>query len=97
MPLLAALDGLGPAEGADVFHGTLAAALIDWALPALRERSLQTVLLGGGCVMNRVLTERLMTGFARQGVRALIPRAVPANDGGLSLGQAWVAALELAR
>ena len=45
--------------------------------------------------MNRVLAELLVGGFARRGVTALLPRAVPANDGGLSLGQAWVAALEL--
>lgn len=47
--------------------------------------------------MNAVLTEGLIEGFARHGVTALVPRRVPANDGGLSLGQAWVAAHHLIR
>jgi hydrogenase maturation protein HypF len=95
LPLLDALIGRPAASGADVFHGTLAAALVDWTLPALEARGLSTVVLGGGCVVNKVLAELLVGGFARRGVTALLPRAVPANDGGLSLGQAWVAALEL--
>jgi len=66
---------------------------VDWALPALRERGMRRVILGGGCVMNEVLAGLCEAGFARHGVKVLVPRAVPANDGGLSLGQAWVAAL----
>jgi hydrogenase maturation protein HypF len=95
LPLLDALPGRPQGNGADVFHGTLAAALVDWASPALGARGLDTVVLGGGCVMNKVLAELVVGGFARRGVTALLPRAVPANDGGLSLGQAWVAALAL--
>lgn len=91
LPLLDALIGRDPADGADFFHGTLAAALIDWTMPALDARGLRHVALGGGCLMNRVLAEGLVAGFAARGVEALLPRAVPANDGGLALGQAWVA------
>jgi hydrogenase maturation protein HypF len=88
-PLLDVVSGLAPADGANLFHGTLTAALIDWALPAVEGGR---IALAGGCVMNAVLTEGLIDGFARHGVAAVIPRKVPANDGGLSLGQAWVAA-----
>lgn len=95
LPLLDALIGRPAADGADVFHGTLAAALVDWALPAVRAKADGVVVLSGGCVMNRVLTESLVAGFARHGVEALVPRRVPANDGGLSLGQAWIAALAM--
>ncbi len=94
LPLLGALVGRSPAEGAEVFHGTLAAALVEWALPVVKARSSGVVALGGGCVLNDVLSGLLIDGFSRQGVEALVPRAVPANDGGLSLGQAWVAALQ---
>lgn len=97
LPLLEALAGRTPGDGANVFHGTLAAALVDWTLPQLAARDLRHVVLGGGCVMNKVLAQALVAGFAQQGIEVLLPRKVPANDGGLSLGQAWVAALGLMR
>ncbi len=94
LPLLDALIGRPAPNGADVFHGTLAAALVEWALPAARAHD-ATVVLSGGCILNRTLTELLIQGFARHGIAALLPRQVPANDGGLSLGQAWIAAQRL--
>lgn len=91
-PLLQRLLSVGSAEtGADLFHGGLTAALIAWTLPELRARDLDFVVLSGGCLMNAVLAEGLAAGFAAQGVRVLLPRLAPANDGGLALGQAWVA------
>ena len=90
--LLSAADAV---EGAELFHGTLAAALVDWTLPALRARGLDRAVLSGGCLMNGVLAEELVTGFHAAGVEALLPRLAPANDGGLSLGQAWVASFAL--
>ena len=91
-PLLNALLELPPVHGANLFHGTLAAALIDWSLAVLNAPE---IVLSGGCIQNAVLTEALVEGFARHGVTALIPTRVPAGDGGLSLGQAWVAAQHL--
>jgi hydrogenase maturation protein HypF len=88
-PLLDALRDRTPVQGANLFHGTLVAALIDWSLPVLPTPE---IALSGGCIQNAVLTEALVEGFARHGVTALIPSLVPAGDGGLSLGQAWVAA-----
>lgn len=90
LPLLDALRGMSPEDGADAFHGTLAAALVDLALPALGEA--RVVALGGGCLANAVLTRALADGFAAYGVEVLLPRRAPAGDGGLALGQAWVCA-----
>ncbi|MDX2011033.1 MAG: carbamoyltransferase HypF [Myxococcaceae bacterium] len=86
--LLRALPGRSPIDGANVFHGTLAAALVDWATPHVVDG---VIALSGGCVMNGLLAELLVRGFAARGVTALLNRAVPSNDGGLSLGQAFVA------
>lgn len=90
-PLLESLLQINAQEGAERFHGTLAAALVAWAMPELAARGLDRIALSGGCLMNAVLAEALSAGFAARGITALLPRRAPANDGGLSLGQAWVA------
>jgi hydrogenase maturation protein HypF len=90
LPLLDALRGMTPEDGADFFHGTLAAALVELALPALR--SDRVIAVGGGCIVNAALTHGLVEGFAAHGVDVLLPRLAPPGDGGLALGQAWVCA-----
>lgn len=93
LPLLEELLQVNAGDGADLFHGTIAAALVDWTLPDLARRGLTDVVLSGGCLMNGVLAGLLVEGFAAQGVAARLPRLAPANDGGLALGQAWAAGL----
>ncbi len=92
-PLLGRLlDGdLKPSEGADLFHGTLAAGLAAWIAQAAARLGETRAALGGGCLMNRVLAEALCAELRRLGVAPLLPRVAPANDGGLSLGQAALA------
>jgi hydrogenase maturation protein HypF len=46
---------------------------------------------GGGCFMNAILARGLRAALATLGIRLLEAQAAPPNDGGLSLGQAWVA------
>jgi hydrogenase maturation protein HypF len=41
--------------------------------------------------MNRILAENLTASLRAGGLEAWLPRAVPANDGGISLGQAAMA------
>jgi hydrogenase maturation protein HypF len=50
------------------------------------------VALSGGVFQNRVLLEEVVARLESGGRRVLCPRQVPANDGGLALGQAVVAA-----
>lgn len=95
-PLLGLLaDGIEAAEGAALFHGTLIAGLVEWASAAASARGLRQVALSGGCFLNKVLSEGLVEGLAANGLEALVARAVPPNDGGLSLGQAFVVAAAL--
>jgi len=95
LPLLGELSHLNATDGADLFHGTLISALLDWVMTVLKAEGQTRVVLSGGCLANAVLADGLMAGFASKGISALTARQVPAGDGGLSLGQAWVAAQRL--
>jgi hydrogenase maturation protein HypF len=77
--------------GAALFHATLAAALADWAAGAARRTGIRRVAAAGGCLLNRVLANGLGAGLAAQGIEFATPGELPPNDGGISLGQAWVA------
>ncbi|MEZ5788160.1 MAG: carbamoyltransferase HypF [Xanthobacteraceae bacterium] len=92
-PLLAALaaPGLSAREGAEIFHGTLAAGIADWIAMFARAEGHASIALGGGCLMNRVLAEDLCARLRARSLEPLLARAVPPNDGGLSLGQAFLA------
>ncbi|WP_454652563.1 carbamoyltransferase HypF [Bradyrhizobium liaoningense] len=96
-PLLARLaaEDTDPVEGAGLFHGTLAAACVDWIGRAARETGVTTVALSGGCFLNAILSSEIERGCIAAGLLPLLPRQMPPNDGGLSLGQAWIAALRL--
>jgi hydrogenase maturation protein HypF len=96
-PLLERLaaEGIDPVDGAELFHGTLAAACIDWIGRAARETGITTVALSGGCFLNTILSDEIGRGCVAAALSPLLPRQMPPNDGGLSLGQAWIAALQL--
>ncbi len=73
------------------FHNALAAGIV-----AVAEQIGEgTVALTGGCFQNRLLSERTADRLRRAGFEVLLQRRVPANDGGISLGQIAVAAARL--
>lgn len=76
--------------GAALFHATLVAALTDWVARAAARHGIAVVAAGGGCMLNAILADGLRTSLLRHGVRLVEAQAVPPNDGGLSLGQAWI-------
>jgi len=79
------------------FHNTIAAALLEMAKKARQGKKLNTVALSGGVFCNRYLTNRLVGLLKKEGFRVLFNRDFPSNDGGLSLGQAAIAARAVAR
>ena len=91
LPLLAALsEPRDPTEGAALFHSTLAAGLADWVLWASEQTGVRKIVLGGGCFLNRILSENLAVRLRAAGLTVFQARQAPANDGGLALGQAWI-------
>jgi hydrogenase maturation protein HypF len=55
------------------------------------EAPVKKVALSGGVFQNRVLLEEVVSRLQKAGFRVLTHRHVPANDGGLALGQAAIA------
>ena len=92
LPLLERLsEERDPAFGAALFHSTLAAALAEWVALHSRATNINTVALGGGCFMNAVLSRQLARLLKARALEVLEARQAPPNDGGVALGQAWVA------
>jgi hydrogenase maturation protein HypF len=78
------------------FHDTLAAAVVA-AASRLAERSgARHVVLTGGVFQNVTLLTGVLSGLRKRKFSPLIHRQVPANDGGISLGQAYYAAAQVA-
>ena len=91
-PLIARLaDESDAAHGAALFHQALADGLARWVQAASAASGLRTVAFGGGCFLNALLTALLGQRLRDAGLRVLEARQAPPNDGGIALGQAWVA------
>ena len=74
------------------FHNTVCEMLLAFPLTARSERNLNTVALSGGVFCNRYLTNRLIKQLKQNDFTVLFNRNVPSNDGGISVGQAAIAA-----
>ncbi len=91
LPLFEILADMKDAPyGAALFHATLAEGLRQW----LRAGGPATVVLSGGCFMNAILSRSLKAKLESEGHAVLEARFAPPNDGGISLGQAYVAMQE---
>jgi hydrogenase maturation protein HypF len=84
--------GVAPPVIAARFHHGVA-RLIEEACVVVRDRrGLDTVALSGGVFQNLLLASETVTRLEARGFRVLTQAQVPCNDGGISLGQAVVAA-----
>ena len=77
------------------FHAGVADVTVRACLAMTKSRGLDTVVLSGGVFQNRRLLEAVAVELERARLRVLIPLALPANDGGISFGQAAVAAARM--
>ncbi|MDZ4317191.1 MAG: carbamoyltransferase HypF [Azonexus sp.] len=100
-PLLSRLaDCDDPAYGAALFHATLAEGLSrcvnaipqgDFLRGAVYKQKTAKIIISGGCAMNAVLMTGLRQALQENGLTVFEAQQAPPNDGGLALGQAWVA------
>jgi hydrogenase maturation protein HypF len=100
-PILAALlegadAGVPVARLAAAFQGTIVESTSELLAEARAATGLRTVALSGGVFQNRRLAGGLLRRLAADGFEPVTNEQVPANDGGISYGQAAVAAARLA-
>jgi hydrogenase maturation protein HypF len=98
-PLVAALvagrrEGTAPALLAAGFHESMGRAAAAAAIEVAGSHGLGTVALSGGVFQNPLLSAIVEGALARAGLEVLVHRIVPPNDGGISIGQAAVAAAQ---
>jgi hydrogenase maturation protein HypF len=82
---------------AAAFHDTIASTTATAAARVCHERDIAVVALGGGTFQNARLLSTLRRTLEEEGLRVLVPRALPPNDGAISYGQAAVAAARITR
>ena len=95
--LIAAMAGdLRSGTGREIiaarFHNGVAALIEDGCVAARDRTGLRTVALSGGVFQNMLLLHATVTRLQARGFAVLVHSQVPCNDGGISLGQAAVAA-----
>ena len=98
-PLLAALvrdrlQGRVAAEIARSFHRGIAQGLRDAVVDLSAEYQSDTVVLSGGVFQNELLLADFQEATASTSLKTWTNHMVPPNDGGISLGQAALAAFE---
>ncbi len=84
-------QGTPTAVSAGRFHLTVAVMIEDVLCKLRHETGLNAVALSGGVFQNRLLFRLLRKNLVLAGFQVLYHRKVPANDGGISLGQVCIA------
>jgi hydrogenase maturation protein HypF len=74
------------------FHRAIADATVEACARLADAHGTEVVALSGGVFQSRLLLESVSRGLGGAGLRVLVPERLPVNDGGISYGQAAVAA-----
>ncbi|MBW4606127.1 MAG: carbamoyltransferase HypF [Hassallia sp. WJT32-NPBG1] len=77
------------------FHKSLANAIVEMVKDLRRENVINEVVLSGGVFQNSILLQQVSKRLEALEINILTHSLVPSNDGGLSLGQAVIAAARL--
>ncbi len=88
--------GLTAGEISRRFHDGLVEGFVRLATLLREKTALDRVCLSGGTFHNIYLSQRLEARLFEAGFQVFIQKEVPSGDGGLSLGQALVAAARFA-
>ena len=84
--------GVAAGAVASRFHHAVVHATVDACATLASRHATELVVLSGGVFANRRLLTGSIAGLRAAGLRVLTPRRLPAGDGGISYGQAAIAA-----
>ncbi|MTJ09619.1 carbamoyltransferase HypF [Anabaena sp. UHCC 0204] len=83
---------ISSSEIAAKFHKSLAITITQIVKKLRQEHQFNQVALTGGVFQNRILLQQVKTQLEKLEIKVLTHSILPANDGGLSLGQSVIAA-----
>jgi len=84
--------GVSPSTISGKFHNTIIALFSELCEVIRKENGLNRVALSGGVFQNSIILSGLIKGLKQRGFQVITHSLVPTNDGGISLGQAMIAA-----
>ena len=95
-PMIAAIvrdlaSGKRTGEISALFHNTLCAAIVETCCRIRESDGLHRICLSGGTFQNFYLLGRIVAELRSRGFGVFLHAMVPANDGGIALGQAVIA------
>jgi hydrogenase maturation protein HypF len=82
---------------AAAFHRTIVDVTVALCERVAAASGIRVVCLSGGCLQNRILAAEMPRALADAGLDGRLSREVPAGDGGISYGQAVVAAARIGK
>ena len=88
-------NGISVAHISARFHKGLSNIIQQQANVLARRHNIKTIALSGGVFQNKTLFEDVVDGLQQLNLNVLYHKNIPANDGGLSLGQAVIAAAKI--
>ena len=74
------------------FHNTISGIIVNTVCRIREESGIEKVALSGGTFQNRLISGLTENALREKGLKVYIPELLPANDGGIALGQLAVAA-----
>ena len=84
-------EGIVPEVISARFHNTISRIVVEMCKRLARRTGVKQVVLSGGVFQNRLLLRLSTAALKKAGLSVFTHHQVPANDGGVSLGQAVIA------
>ena len=73
------------------FHNAVVSLVLEMSIRLREKHGINKVALSGGVFQNRIITTECFDKLTQNGFEVYINRSVPTNDGGIALGQAYIA------